>query len=130
MDEIKDLSGVLKPDSVVVTHDGVVVDDVGDDSIDIVQGFNYWMDGFWKVIGGNFRQMDHVKVEEYTFSTVGCNCIIPDVEFPVQKTWFTLTQPSDPTKFNRGNVSWVDGILVIQVDVQEAPCTIKWFNIY
>lgn len=97
---------------------------------DVVQGFNYWMDGFWKVIAGCFRQRDHVKVQEYTFTQVGCNCIIPEVECPVQKTWFTLQQPTNHNKWNRGNVSWINGVLVIQVNVEEAPCKIKWFNIY
>lgn len=95
-----------------------------------VQGFNYWLDGFWKVIGGLFRRKDRVKVESHTFHKKGRHLLCPRVEHEVQKTWFHLTQPHDETKWNRANISKQDGRISIFVEVEEAPCTIKWFNIY
>lgn len=100
------------------------------DQEEIVQGFNYWMDGFWKVIAGCFRHKNEVQVQQHTFTEVGCQCIIPETEFPVQKTWFTLEQSSDTSKWNRANATWEEGQLIIHVDVESIPCTIKWFNIY
>lgn len=96
----------------------------------IVQGFNSWLDGFWKVIAGFFKRRDHIKIEEHTFTELGCNCITPPVECCVQKTWFTIEQPCNPMKRNSANVSWMDGNLIIHAYVEEVPCKIKWFNIF
>lgn len=100
------------------------------DQEEIVQGFNYWMDGFWKVIAGCFRQKNVVQIEQHTFNELGCQAIMPATDFPVQKTWFTLEQSSDTSKWNRANVSWDEGQLIIHVNVESIPCTVKWFNIY
>lgn len=95
-----------------------------------VQGFTYWMDGFWKVIGGFFGDRDSVTVESQTFSELGVHYITPEVDCKVKKTWFEVSEPRDKSKWNRANASREGDFLVIKVDVEEAPCTVKWFNIY
>ncbi len=86
------------------------------------------MPGFWKAIGGHFHHNDRVEMGEQVFTEEGHHELTFNLEL-CHKTYLFPSQPNS-SKWNRAGSLWENGVLTIVVDVEEAPCTLKWFNVY